>query len=96
MRTIKCIVLASLCILGTASAAYAGDKCNTNSDCKDGAKCISNVCANTSGGKCYNDSDCGKAKCISNKCANAADGKCYNSSDCGGGSCSSNKCSNAR
>ncbi|MBQ8035729.1 MAG: hypothetical protein IJ268_01930 [Proteobacteria bacterium] len=94
MRGIKCLVMASLCILGISTAAYAGDgKCYTNSDCKDGAKCISNVCANVAGGKCYNDSDCGKGKCISNKCAIAPDGKCYSSSDCGSGSCSSNKCS---
>ena len=93
MRAIKCLVLASLCVLGTASVAFAGDgKCNTNSDCDSGVKCISNVCANAKGGKCYSNSDCGNAKCISNKCANAPDGKCYSSSDCGSGSCNSNKC----
>ncbi|MBQ1926716.1 MAG: hypothetical protein II180_11435, partial [Proteobacteria bacterium] len=72
MRVLKCIVLASLCVLGTASAAYAGGgKCYSDNDCGGGVKCISNVCANSAGGKCYSDRDCGAAKCISNKCANA-------------------------
>ena len=94
MRALKCVLLASLFVLGTASAAYAGGgKCYSDSDCGGGARCISNVCANSLGGKCYSDKDCGKARCISNKCANAPDGKCYSDNDCGGGRCHSNKCS---